>query len=238
MSGEDGTYRAWRHRRPPAYEVGYGKPPVSGRFKPGQSGNPNGRPRGSKNRRRSIPGHEEERLKAIILQEAYRRVQVSDPKGPLTIPMAQAIVRSLAVNAAKGHQRSQALFTDLLGTTERERRRLHDAWMASAIAYKLGWDRELERRRTLGIRGPDPLPHPDHVLIDLEADTVRIVGPVTREEKAEWDALRLRQQGAAAELRYLEALLDRSDCVDQDGVRADIAQARHVIDIGKRLGLN
>ena len=25
------------------YEVGYGKPPVSGRFKPGQSGNPSGR---------------------------------------------------------------------------------------------------------------------------------------------------------------------------------------------------
>ncbi|WP_442895780.1 DUF5681 domain-containing protein [Bradyrhizobium sp. AZCC 2262] len=26
------------------YEVGYGRPPVAGRFKPGQSGNPNGRP--------------------------------------------------------------------------------------------------------------------------------------------------------------------------------------------------
>jgi hypothetical protein len=31
-----------------AYEVGYGKPPVGTRFKPGQSGNPAGRPRGSK----------------------------------------------------------------------------------------------------------------------------------------------------------------------------------------------
>lgn len=29
--------------------VGYGRPPVSTRFKPGQSGNPKGRPKGSKN---------------------------------------------------------------------------------------------------------------------------------------------------------------------------------------------
>jgi hypothetical protein len=31
-------------------DVGYGKPPRSRRFKPGQSGNPKGRPKGAKNR--------------------------------------------------------------------------------------------------------------------------------------------------------------------------------------------
>jgi uncharacterized protein DUF5681 len=33
----------------PAEKVGPGKPPRHTRFKPGQSGNPNGRPKGSKN---------------------------------------------------------------------------------------------------------------------------------------------------------------------------------------------
>ena len=34
--------------------------------------------------------------------------------------MAQAVIRSLAVNAVKGNQLAQRLFTELLFTTERE----------------------------------------------------------------------------------------------------------------------
>lgn len=49
------------------YKAGYAKPPHHGRFKPGQSGNPKGRPRGAKNLR---PTSNEERLKGIILDEA------------------------------------------------------------------------------------------------------------------------------------------------------------------------
>jgi hypothetical protein len=34
---------------PKDYDIGYGKPPEENRFKQGKSGNPQGRPKGSKN---------------------------------------------------------------------------------------------------------------------------------------------------------------------------------------------
>ena len=64
------------------YEVGYGKPPVHTQFKPGQSGNPKGRPKGAKNKR---PKLNEERLKGIILDEAYRDITVRDGDRPLDL---------------------------------------------------------------------------------------------------------------------------------------------------------
>ena len=71
--------------------------------------------------------------------------------GTIDIPMAQAVVRSLAVNAAKGNQRAQRVFTQLLSNVERDNKRLHDQWLDTAINYKVEWDRELERRKAFGI---------------------------------------------------------------------------------------
>jgi Family of unknown function (DUF5681) len=95
-----------------SYAVGHGKPPEATRFKPGQSGNPKGRPRGKKNKT-DAPPHE--RLKSIILEEAYRKIKVNDGPSQVTVPMAQAVMRSLAVTAAKGNTRAQKLFSELLG---------------------------------------------------------------------------------------------------------------------------
>ena len=186
MSGADET--SGKKLVPHAgYEVGYGKPPMETRFKKGQSGNPRGRPKGAKNKR---PGLHEERLKDIILDEAYRGIAVREGERMVTIPMAQAIIRSMAVNAAKGQHRAQRLFSELLATTETSRRVLHDEWLNTAIAYKVDWEKELRRREVLGITDlPEPLPHPDHVHIDLRQGTARIVGPATPEEKAEWDEM-------------------------------------------------
>ena len=177
----------------PNYDVGYRKPPAHKQFRPGVSGNPRGRPRGSKNRPR-MPALNEERLKAIVLEEAYRRVSINDANGPVSIPMAQAIIRSLAVNAAKGNQRAQRLFAELLASVERDNKRLHDEWLATAIEYKTDWERELERRERLGIEAPAPLPHPDDIIIDMQTGQVRIKGPITKEEKVVWDRLRERKQ--------------------------------------------
>jgi hypothetical protein len=196
-------------RRPADYEVGYAKPPVKTRFAPGKSGNPRGRPRGSKSRKK-LPALNEERLKDIILEEAYRTVSVNEAKGAVTIPIAQAVIRSLAVNAVKGNQRAQRLFAELLGSVEGANKRLHDDWLETAIEYKTSWERELERRKRLGItEAPEPLPHPDDVVINMHTGEVEIKGPMTKEEKVVWDRARERKAECDSTIAELGQLLER-----------------------------
>ena len=183
------------------YAVGYGKPPVETRFRTGESGNPRGRPKGAKNK---IPRLNEERLKNIILEEAYRTIKVRDGEKSVTVPIAQAVVRSLAVNAAKGQHRAQRLFAELLSATETANKRLHDEWLQTAIEYKTEWERELERRKRHGIEAPDPIPHPDDIEINVATGEVIVKGPFTREEKERLDFLADRKaafERNVAELR-------------------------------------
>jgi hypothetical protein len=200
------------------YGVGYGKPPVATRFKPGQSGNPLGRSKRSRNSSR--PSLNEERLKVIILDEAYRTISINDANGTLTIPMAQAVIRSLAVSAAKGSQRAQRLFTQLLASIERDNKNLHDEWLEAAINYKVEWERELERRKKQGIQAPDPVPHPDHVVIDVATGSVRITGPMTKEEKLAWDHWRLSQGEPEQDATGFEKVLrrDPNNAVENPGI--------------------
>ena len=213
----------------PTYEVGYGKPPASTRFRPGQSGNPKGRPRGRKNK---PPALSEERLQSIILDEAYRAIKVNDGDRQVSVPMAQAIVRSLAVTAAKGNTRAQKLFAELLLATETSRRRLHDAWLEAAIVYKTEWDKELERRVHRRIIAPDPLPHPDDVVIDYQTGAVNIRGPMSKEQLADLDTLLDRQQDFEAELLQLEQDINDPACADHRHIlEGEISHAKRVLDI-------
>ncbi|MEJ6391235.1 DUF5681 domain-containing protein [Gymnodinialimonas ulvae] len=188
------------------YDVGYGKPPKDTRFKPGQSGNPRGRPKGAKNKR---PGLHEERLKDIILDEAYRTVAMREGDHNVQIPVAQAVMRAIAVNAAKGNTRSQRLFAQLLADTETSRKLLHDEWLDTVLEYKANWDDELRRRERLGITDLEaPLPHPDHIVLDPLRGEVRIEGPITKEQHATYERIRQLRDEAQDEVDYFQQMRD------------------------------
>ncbi|MCF1709467.1 DUF5681 domain-containing protein [Tabrizicola sp. J26] len=203
------------------YEVGYARPPRNTQFQKGKSGNPRGRPKGARNR---LPALNEERMKAIILEEAYRTITVRDGLRNVTVPIARAVLRSLAVNAVKGQHRAQRLFAELLSGVETSNKALHDAWFSSALDYKIAWEAELARRDRRGITDlAPPLPHPDHMVIDMNRGTIVIYGPKTREEKEHYDR-------AFAELRRQVILREicREAMMSEDDAEECADLARHI----------
>jgi len=76
------------------YDVGYKKPPKHGRFKKGQSGNPGGRPRRPK---REEPEAYVERMKALVLEEAYRLIDIHEGGKTIRLPLIQVMIRRMGV---------------------------------------------------------------------------------------------------------------------------------------------
>ncbi len=74
----------------PDYETGYMKPPKSGQFQPGQSGNPKGRPSGSKNTYKLLDD---------IVNE---KVQITKNGRPVRISKKQAMLLQAVNKAVQG----------------------------------------------------------------------------------------------------------------------------------------
>lgn len=84
------------------YEVGYKKPPIASRFPKGRSGNPKGRPRGSKN------------VRDVFEREMSRRLvgRVNGRRTSMT--SLQAIVKQLFHRSVAGDLKATKLLLDCL----------------------------------------------------------------------------------------------------------------------------
>jgi hypothetical protein len=89
------------------YEVGYGRPPQHTRFKRGQSGNPKGRPRESKN------------LPTLLTEALNQRVMVAENDGRRRITKREAIITQLVNRSAKADLRAIKILLDILQEIER-----------------------------------------------------------------------------------------------------------------------
>jgi hypothetical protein len=84
------------------YEVGYGKPPKHSRFKKGKLGNPNGRPKGTKN------------LRTDLIEELSEKIPVREGDRPTKISKQRAFVKTLVARSLKGDARAATTLMNLM----------------------------------------------------------------------------------------------------------------------------
>ena len=87
-------------------EVGNCRPPLATRFRPGQSGNPRGRPKTAS------------RLRALVARELGEEVEATQNGQPLRITKLEATVKQIVNRAANGDQRAAQFVFSLLADDE------------------------------------------------------------------------------------------------------------------------
>ena len=91
-----------------AEKVGPGRPPRHTRFKPGQSGNPGGRPKGSKN------------FATILQQQLRKKVTITEDGKPKRVTVQEVIARRLANDSMKGTTKAMELLIRLISAKSDE----------------------------------------------------------------------------------------------------------------------
>lgn len=81
-----------------AYAVGYKHPPLASRFQPGRSGNPKGRPKGSKN------------WSTILAEAAGRQRTIGVGGKKVRMSGREAVAEQLVINAIKGDPKARRDF--------------------------------------------------------------------------------------------------------------------------------
>ena len=111
------------------------------------------------------------------------------------------------------------LLIKLVATVEQQNQYLHREFVDAMIDYKYKWESELARRQRLGLNLPEPVPHPDHIEIDMIAGTARLNGPWTKKEKALLDECQAAADAEGKDL--LDWLIELRDEPDKARIGAD-----------------
>ena len=121
---------------PPQYDVGFRKPPKHTRFKKGLSGNPRGRPKGTRN------------LATVLEQTLREKVVINENGKRKTVTKLEAAVKQLVNKAASGDLAAMRQLSALAGSSEADSATSQHSSVLQEIDQKV-LDRFLRR-----LRGP------------------------------------------------------------------------------------
>lgn len=127
------------------YRVGYGKPPKESQFKPGQSGNPRGRPK-------SVPS-----LKSVISSELRRHRTIVEDGKRLRLPTEIILIKRYIDLALKGHLKPLMMILEVIEKL-REERNLSAEEMSPASIEEAR--EEFQRLRSMSIEELTKMPWP------------------------------------------------------------------------------
>jgi len=123
------------------YEVGYGKPPRHAGFQKGRSGNPKGRPKGSKN------------LATLLAEALDEKVMVTEDGRRRRVTKRELVIKQLVNKSASADLRAIKQLTDIVQGVER--RTAASAAPPSPPAFTAADEEviaELKKRMERGIR--------------------------------------------------------------------------------------
>tara|TARA_B100000949_G_scaffold128081_1_gene112991 strand:+ start:1093 stop:1548 length:456 start_codon:yes stop_codon:yes gene_type:complete len=121
----------------PKEEVGYGKPPKHSRFKPGQSGNPKGRPKGAKSQ------------KTIVFETLLTPIDYVENGVRRKASRLELIFKRMVEKALKGDLRAAERLISMYATLEEGDRQTDAASPASEIDIEAEDEAILKEAREL-----------------------------------------------------------------------------------------
>lgn len=166
------------------YDVGYGKPPEATQFEKGKSGNPNGRPKGSKNKNPLVKLDQFNQLFSQSMQAAVSpNGETEEP--PKTVYLT--LLEKLKERAFGGDLKALQFLVKTSHQIDYTERLKNEKIVEKMHEYKVIMTGLVKEREYKGYSIDHILPHPDHVHIDLKTAEVFLRGPSNKKEKQLWD---------------------------------------------------